>query len=189
MLARQKDGSSIEIQGCMKQYLIIFKPNEKCFCKEYLYDCTFCLHFDFENCTNEDVDVDVEDTSSEEELFDEEIDQMEQIFDFIIVLSFVSLYSGSSIEPLCFVQVTAKGFAEEDISDPNGHLVAKGERYFQGLYLKLVRSRNAKVKRFSALLSRIVITPDEIYDTYVDFNDDLELNIYVYNMLIRKARC
>ena len=51
---------------------------------------------------------------------------------------------------------------EEDISDPYRKFVAKDERYFQGLYLKLVRSRNAKVKRFSALSARIVITPVEI---------------------------
>ena len=81
----------------MKQHLIIFKPNEKYFCKEYLYDCTSCLHFAFENCPNQDIDVEVEDTSSKEELFDEEIDQTEQIFDFITIPSFVSLYSGSSI--------------------------------------------------------------------------------------------
>ena len=36
---------------------------------------------------------------------------------------------------------------------------------------------------------RIVITPDDIYDIYVDFNDDLELDIYVDNLLIRKASC
>ena len=30
------------------------------------------------------------------------------------------------------------------------------------------------------------LTADEIYDTYVDFNDDLELDI---NILIRKASC
>ena len=27
------------------------------------------------------------------------------------------------------------------------------------------------------------MTPDEIYDTYVDFNDNLELDINTYNML------
>ena len=32
------------------------------------------------------------------------------------------------------------------------------------------------------------MTPDEIYDTYVDFNDALEVDI-TYNMLIRKASC
>ena len=30
---------------------------------------------------------------------------------------------------------------------------------------------------------------DEIYDIYVDFKDDLGLDIYTYNMLIRKASC
>ena len=75
--------------------------------------------------------IEVEDKSSEE-LFDEEIDQTEQMFDFITVPSFVSLYSGSSIKPLYFVQVTGKGVAEEDISDPYGHFVAKGERSFRG---------------------------------------------------------
>ena len=96
--------------------------------------------------------------------------------------SFFSLYSGSSIEPLYFVQVTRNGIAEEEIFDPCCHFVPKGERYFQRLYLKLFRSRNAKVKRFSKPPTRIIITPDEIYDTYVDFSDDLELDIYVYNM-------
>ena len=31
------------------------------------------------------------------------------------------------------------------------------------------------------------MTPDEICDIYVDFNDDLELDINTYNMLIRIA--
>ena len=110
VLVCQKDGSPIEVQGCMKQHLIIFKPIEKYFCKEYLCDCTSCLHFDFDNCTN--VDVEVEDTSSEEELSDEEINQTEHIFDFITFPSFVSLYSGGSIEALYFVQITGKGVAE-----------------------------------------------------------------------------
>ena len=103
--------------------------------------------------------------------------------------SFVSLYYGSSVEPLYFVQFTGKGVAEEDICNPYGQFLAKGDRYFQGLYLKLLRSRNAKVKRLSTLPTRMVITPDEIYNTYVDFKDDLELDIYVYNILIRKALC
>ena len=68
-VSRQKDGSPIEIQGCMKQHLIIFKPNKMYFCKEHLCDCMSCLQFDFENCTNEDVDVKVENARSEEEFF------------------------------------------------------------------------------------------------------------------------
>ena len=56
-------------------------------------------------------------------------------------------------------------------------------------YLKLVRSRNPKIKQFSTLPTRIVIAPDEIYDTYVGFNDDLELDTDIYKMLIRKTSC
>ena len=46
--ARQKKCSPIELHGCMKQHLIISKPNEKYLCKEYLCDCKSSLHFDFE---------------------------------------------------------------------------------------------------------------------------------------------
>ena len=35
------------------------------------------------------------------------------------------------IELLYFVQITGKGFAEEDISDSYGDSVLKGMRYFQ----------------------------------------------------------
>ena len=75
------------------------------------------------------------------------------------------------------------------MSAPYGHFAQKGERYFQGLYLKLVRSRNAKVKRFSTPSTKIILTPDEIYDSYVDLNEHLGLDTSVYNLLIQKARC
>ena len=145
------------------------------------------MNFDFWNCTNEDADIEVEDTNSEAELFNDEIEQTEQIFDFIIVSSFISLYSESSIEPLYFVQVTGKGVAEEDISNPYGHYGHKRWCMFQGLYLKLLCSKDAKIKWFSTLTTGIVNTPDETYSIYVDFNNDLEWDIYVYNMSVRKA--
>ena len=49
--------------------------------------------------------------------------------------------------------------------------------YFQGLYFIAVRSRNSRVKEFSTIPTRIVMTPDEIYNTYVDFNEDLDFDI------------
>ena len=72
-----------------------------------------------------------------------------------------------------------------DISDPYGHFVAKGERYFQGYYLKLCRSKDIKAKKNTILLAKMVVTPDEVYDTYFDINDDLETDC---NMLIAKAK-
>ena len=55
LLVCKNVGNLIELPGCMKQHLIIFKPKEKIFSKEYLCDCNSCLQFDFENLTNEDV--------------------------------------------------------------------------------------------------------------------------------------
>ena len=151
------------------------------------------MQFDFKNYTNEetvhyDDNGDNNDMNCEEEI-DEKIDQSQQIFEFITVPSFVCLCPGTTIEPLYFVQITGNSVAGDDISDPYGHFIAKGEKYFQGLYLKLVRSRNPKIKRFSTLPTRTVVAPDEIYGTCVDFNDDLELDIDIYKMLIRKASC
>lgn len=45
------------------------------------------------------------------------------------------------------------------------------------------------MKRFSTLPTKIILTPDEIYDSYVDFNEHLELDTSVYNTLIQKASC
>ena len=130
-----------------------------------------------------------DDTITDEiDIFDEEVDQSEQIFDFVTVPSFISLFSGSSVEPLYFVKLVSKGVAEMDISDPYGHFVTKGERYFQGYYLKLCQSKDIKVKKFTTLQAKVVVAPDEIYDTYVDINNNLELDCNIYNMLIAKAK-
>ena len=37
--------------------------------------------------------------------------------------------------------------------------------------------------------SGLILTPDEIYDSYVDFDEHLELDTSVYNTLIQKASC
>ena len=114
-LARQNVGNPIELTGCMKQHLIISKPKEKIFCKEYLCDCNSCLQFDFENYLNKDAvhydNGDDNDSNCEEEI-DEEIDQSQQIFEFITVPSFASLPSGTTVEPLYFMQRTGKGDAD-----------------------------------------------------------------------------
>ena len=122
------------------------------------------------------------------DIFDGEVDQFEQIFYFVTVPSFISLFSGNSGEPLCFMKVISNCVAQMDISDPYGHFVAKGERYFQGYYLKLCRSKDIKVKNFTILPAKIAVTPDQVYDMYVDINDDLEIDYNIYNMLIAKAK-
>ena len=109
------------------------------------------------------------------------------VMEFVTVPSFITLYTESTIEHLYFVKLAGKGVSEKDMSDPYGHFIEKGEKYFEGLYLKLARSRNADVKQFTALPTKIIISPDEIYDSYVEFNDQLELDAKIYNSLNQKA--
>ena len=73
----------------------------------YYYIRIYFFENYFETCSNENaVDHGEDDTDVEE--FDEEIDQTEQISDFMTVPLFTSLLSGSTIKPLYFVQITGK---------------------------------------------------------------------------------
>ena len=147
------------------------------------------MQFNFKNCPNQDTfhyhdNGDDSDSNCEQEI-DGKIDQSQQIFQFITAPSFVSLCSGTTIEPHYFVQITGKDVAEDAFLILMVTLLPRAKSTYKGLYLKLVRSRNSKIKPFSTLSTRIIIGPDEIYDNYVDFND-LELDIDIYKMLIRK---
>ena len=55
-------------------------------------------------------------------------------------------------------------------------------------FLKLTRSRNLnhkKSKSFHQVYMRR--DKDKIYDTYVEIDDDLQLNVNIYNALVAKT--
>ena len=80
------------------------------------------------------------------------------------------------------MKVTEKGIAEENLTDPYDHFLCEGE------CLKLTRSRNLNNKQFQTLPTNVIISPDEIYDTYVNIDDNMQLNVNIYNSLISKAK-
>ena len=95
------------------------------------------MQFDFENYLNKDAvhydNGDDNDSNCEEEI-DEEIDQSQQIFEFITVPSFASLPYGTTIEPLFYAKNWKRWcryLLIQNISDPYGHFIAKGEKYFR----------------------------------------------------------
>ena len=59
---------------------------------------------------------------------------------------------------------------------------------FYFIYLRPVCSRNISFKKFEILPMSVVMTPDEIYDTYVKINEEIPLDINVHNNLIQKAK-
>ena len=94
-------------------------------------------------------------------------------FDFLDVLSFVLLFSRNQKEPFYFVKVIEKGTAQKDLTDPYGHFSGNGERFLKGVYLKLSRSKHISKKEFQLLLTSIAFSQDEVFDTYVEINEDL----------------
>ena len=69
-----------------------------------------------------------------------------------------------------------------------GHLVLLELRYFNGNYLKPFRSRNISFKKFDVLPMSVIVTPEEVYDTYVEIHKNMLLDVKIYNSLIQKAK-
>ena len=44
-------------------------------------------------------------------------------------------------------------------------------------------SRNPSIKQFQVIQCEVPLRPDEISDTYIDINKELQMNINVYNGL------
>ena len=92
------------------------------------------------------------------------------------VPSFVSLFSGSPNEPLYFQNVTEKGAASENHSDPYGHFISAGETFLKRFCLSLARSRNASKKEYQLLPTEIVFSGDKVFKTYVEFPEYLHID-------------
>lgn len=171
----------------MKQHLFVFEKEKDVLIKEYLCDCTYCLAFQFDSCPGTSKAVQAETDENYEFAEEDAVQTDEQVFDFIDVPSYASLLTGVKAEPLYFVSLKEKGVCDESKSDSWGHAIFTGEKCFQGNYFKLVRSRNINYKKFDILQEEVLISPDEINDTYVEINENMMLDATMYNALIWKA--
>ena len=86
------------------------------------------------------------------------------------------LFSGNQKELLYFFNVTEKGTAQKDLTDPYGHFIGNGERFLKGFYLKLSRSKHNSKEKFQLLPTPIAFAPDEVFDTCVEISEDPDLD-------------
>ena len=186
---RIENNKSMIIKDCMKQHLVGFTKNEPVLCREYLCSCSSCLEFNFKECLEDEAPHYSELSYLNYYGNDEEdvVDTTEQILDFIEFQSFVSLFGGSQNKPLHFVQVAEKVTTEKDLTDPYCHFIGTSEKFLKGYYLKQSRSKQISKKKFQILSTPIVFAPDEIFDTYVDIMDDLDLDVQFFKLLVKKA--
>ena len=180
----------LEIKDSNKQHMTVYQKGKAVVMKEYLCDCDPCRQFDFDNC-EKDGEEELVDLEEVDQCFLDEdlaVDREEQIFDFVEITSFATVFTGVSAEPLHFLKIVEKGISNDTLSDKCGHAILPGVRYFTGYYLKPARSRSMQFKKFELIPLNVFITPDEVYDTYAEINSEMLLDVNVYNELIHKTK-
>ena len=147
-----KDG--LKINGCMKNQLFVFKPNQKPLVKQFFCDCEKCLNFEFHICERdegntseyvvekevENVENNVESWSTENCLLDDVEDQYSYVYDFITEDSFINVLTYDQNHDLFYViRVIGSKVAIDNITDDFKHVVLTNERYIEGRYLEVVK--------------------------------------------------
>ena len=79
----------------------------------------------------------------------------------------------------CMGKGTAKRTAIKDMKDPYCHFIHTGELFFKRNYLKLTRSRMLNNKKFQILPTCVLFPPENVYNTYVEIDNDLQLSINI----------
>ena len=98
-----------------------------------------------------------------------------------------SLNQYDSSEPVYFAKVESKGICEEIMAGTGGHTLNSGEKNFWGKNLHKVRSRKSNKKQFQ-LINRNIVTPDEVFETFTGFDDELAIDNNEYFHLMEQSR-
>ena len=62
------------------------------------------------------------------------------------------------------------------------------EKYFCGKYLQKLRSRKSNKKQFQLINRDVFVTPDEVFEPFIAFNDELAMDNNEYLLLIEQSR-
>ena len=98
-----------------------------------------------------------------------------------------ALISYNASDPVYLVRVESKGIAEEVLRDRYGHLIRIGDHFLKGKYLQKTRSRNINRKQFKYVEEDVYLTPDEIFEAFVEIDESLSISNDIYLQLIERA--
>ena len=84
--------------------------------------------------------------------------------------------------------MTEKGKATEKMSDSYGDNIMEGELYFRGNYLQLVRCKKISNKQFKIIEKDVIIYPEEVFETFIDVQEDLIMTVGYYLALVGRAK-
>ena len=101
--------------------------------------------------------------------------------------SYVSLLSCKASDPVYFVLVEKTGQATAKLQHRYGHVILRGQFYLEGWYLHKSRSRHPNQKKFKVPDHNVYISPGEIFETSVEFDDDLTMGTESYSKYLNLA--
>ena len=81
-----------------------------------------------------------------------------------------------------------EGRAAQMMSDMYGHIISKGELHLRENCLKVLRSKNILLKKFQILNYKVLIPPDEVFETFVEVADNLTMSFLSYLALKERAK-
>ena len=64
----------------------------------------------------------------------------------------------------------------------------EGELYFRGNYLQLVRCKKISNKQFKIIEKDVIIYPEEVFETFIDVQEDLIMTVGYYLALVGRAK-
>ena len=120
-------------------------------------------------------------------MIDKDNDWQSRIYEIVSTPSYVSLLSYNASDPVYFVLVEKKDQATEKLQDQQGHAVLPGELYLEVRYLHKSHSRHPNKKKFKVLDHTVYISPGEIFETFVEFDDDLTMGNESYSKYLNLA--
>ena len=72
--------------------------------------------------------------------------------------------------------------------DPCDHTLNSGKKYFRAKYLQKVRARKLTKKQFQLISRDVFVTPDEVFEAFIGFDEELAVANNEYLALTEQFR-
>ena len=64
----------------------------------------------------------------------------------------------------------------------------EGGLYFRGNYIQLIKSKKISNKQFKIIEKDVIISPEEVFETFIDVQEDLTMVVDYYLALEKRAK-
>ena len=172
----------------MTQHIFVYLPHSKIVSnRKYLCKCEECVNVNFSSCLEQskgDKEVAIIVNALAKVQNDCELDNNDndatRKSESTDVPSDVSAITLSLSQLVYIIKILEKDAASEVMYDRNGHKILAGKFHFHGNYLKLVRQRNIQLKQFELISFDALISPEEVFESFIEVNSDLTINLRLY---------